>query len=68
MVIAIYHGDYNDGYSYHWDVHVIAHELGHNLGSPHTHDCVWGPNNNTSLDACVNKGCGGSIPEPVELL
>ena len=38
--------------SYSWDVHVMSHELGHNFGSPHTHDCVWGPNQNEPLDNC----------------
>jgi PKD repeat protein len=36
---------------YSWNVMVIAHELGHNLGSQHTHDCVWN-GNNTQIDDC----------------
>lgn len=36
---------------YSWTVNVIAHEMGHNLGSYHTHDCVWN-GNNTSIDGC----------------
>lgn len=36
---------------YSWDINCSAHELGHNLGSPHTHDCVWN-GNNTPIDGC----------------
>jgi len=44
----------------------FAHELGHNLGSPHTHECAWGPNNNTALDNCAapEGGCACG-PAPV---
>lgn len=38
--------------NYSWDVHVVAHEIGHNLGSRHTHECVWGPNGDEAIDAC----------------
>jgi len=34
------------------DVSLVAHELGHNIGSPHTHSCSWGPNNNQAIDMC----------------
>ncbi len=47
------------------DVSVFAHELGHNIGSPHTHDCSWGPNNNRALDDCVTTvppNCGLLTP------
>ncbi len=56
------HGSYDQYSSYTWDVHVIAHELGHNLGSPHTHDCVWGPEGNESIDACLDNPCTDEIP------
>ena len=42
---------YNQLPTYSWTVNVIAHEMGHNLGSFHTHDCVWN-GNNTAIDGC----------------
>lgn len=38
---------------------VITHEFGHLLGSPHTHACLWGPNNDTAIDSCepVDGNC-----------
>jgi len=51
--------------TYSWSVMVVSHELGHNMGSQHTHDCVWN-GNSTSIDGCgFNAGYGGcSAPEP----
>ncbi len=46
--------------TYSWDVQVVSHELGHNFGSSHTHDCVWGPNNNQQIDDCGNIAVGGA--------
>ncbi|WP_235299537.1 zinc-dependent metalloprotease [Portibacter marinus] len=43
---------YNELPSYSWTTNVITHEMGHNLGSPHTHSCVWN-GNNTAIDGCA---------------
>ncbi len=45
--------------TYSWSVEVVAHELGHNLGSQHTHACVWN-GNGTAIDGCstTEGGCG----------
>ena len=51
---------------YSWDVNVIAHEIGHNLGSRHTHDCVWGPNNDEAIDGCYVKDACNTKPIPAE--
>ena len=48
--------------SYDWNRYVLSHEIGHTLGSHHSHDCVWGADNNTAIDDCSNGGCGGSTP------
>ncbi len=49
---------YNNIPTYSWSVSVITHEVGHNLGSQHTHACVWN-NNNTPIDCCgQNAGYG----------
>lgn len=60
------------GYStvptYSWSVNVLAHEMGHNLGSRHTHDCVWN-GNNTGIDRCgpaagYGQDCNPPAPLP----
>lgn len=45
---------------YSWSVMVVTHELGHNLGSPHTHACVWN-GNNTQIDDCGNNTDGDGV-------
>ncbi|MEM9837267.1 MAG: M12 family metallo-peptidase [Bacteroidota bacterium] len=52
--------------TYSWSVNVLAHEMGHNLGSRHTHACVWN-GNNTAIDGCgpavgANEGCNAPLP------
>lgn len=52
--------------TYSWNIEAMTHELGHNLGSPHTHACVWN-GNNTAIDGCGpasgnNEGCDGPLP------
>lgn len=39
--------------TYSWNVECVTHEMGHNLGSQHTHACVWN-GNNTQIDDCGN--------------
>ena len=38
--------------TFSYDVSIVTHELGHNFGSPHTHNCSWGPSGNQAIDAC----------------
>lgn len=46
--------------TYSWTVMVLTHEIGHNLGSNHTHACVWN-GNNTPIDCCgYSAGYGES--------
>jgi hypothetical protein len=47
--------------NYSWSVSVMTHEMGHNLGSQHTHACVWN-GNNTAIDSCAptTGGCSAS--------
>lgn len=54
---------YNAFPFYSWTVDVVTHEMGHNLGSPHTHDCVWGAANNSAIDNCYTPS-GSCSPGP----
>lgn len=42
--------------NYSWPVEVITHEIGHNIGSMHTHACVWptSPGVIGAIDSCYN--------------
>jgi len=54
--------------SYSRDVYTLTHELGHLFGSQHTHDCVWGSNQNEALDNCNPYGTVGGCadgPSPI---
>ncbi len=53
--------------TYSWSVEVVTHEQGHNLGSSHTHACVWN-GNNTAIDGCgpaAGYSEGSCAPGPV---
>ena len=39
--VCVIQGDYNPYPQYSWTTTVVAHEMGHNIGSRHTHACVW---------------------------
>jgi len=45
------YSNYSNFPTYSWSVNVLTHEMGHNLGSRHTHACVWN-GNNTAIDGC----------------
>ncbi len=53
--------------TYSWDVEASTHEMGHNLGSPHTHECVWNPPaRNTAIDRCSNPISSSCVaPSPM---
>ena len=57
---------YSNVPTYSWTVEVVTHEVGHNLGSSHTHACVWN-GNNTAIDGCgptagYSEGCTAPLP------
>ena len=52
--------------TFSWSVECVTHEMGHNMGSRHTHACVWN-GNNTAIDGCgpaagYNEGCTAPLP------
>lgn len=49
---------YNNFPLYSWTIDVVTHEMGHNLGSGHTHDCIWGAAGNQALDNCASPSGG----------
>lgn len=54
--------------TYSWSVMVVAHETGHNMGSSHTHACVWN-GNGTAIDGCgpaagYTEGSCSAAPVP----
>lgn len=57
-------GTFTQPSDYSWDAFLMAHELGHNFGSHHTHDCVWGPNNDKVLDYCYQPEENCEILDP----
>ncbi|WP_109853054.1 M12 family metallo-peptidase [Aquimarina sp. AU58] len=47
-------GSFSNVPTYSFDVFLISHETGHNVGSRHTHACVWN-GNNTAIDGCAGR-------------
>ncbi len=57
-------GTFTELSDYSWDAFLMAHELGHNFGSHHTHDCVWGRNNDKVLDFCYQSEENCEVLDP----
>ena len=61
-------GYYNEFPFYSWSAFVITHEMGHQLGSRHTHACVWN-GDATAIDGCAGYTEGGCpVPEAPDTL
>lgn len=68
MAYSGIHSSYSTVPTYSWSVQVTTHEAGHNLGSNHTHACVWN-GNGTRIDGCgpasgYNEGSCAAAPIP----
>lgn len=55
----------NDYPNYNRSIKVITHEIGHNLGTHHTHRCVWN-GSDTQIDDYGNIFPSGNIPNEQE--
>ncbi len=67
MAYAGISSSYNTVPTYSWTVEVVTHEQGHQLGSNHTHDCVWN-GNNTRIDNCgpaAGYSSGSCVAGPI---
>jgi hypothetical protein len=64
MAYSGINSSYSNVPTYSWSVEVVTHETGHNLGSSHTHACVWN-GNNTAIDGCGQSAgySEGSCPQ-----
>lgn len=51
MAYSGINSSYSNVPTYSWSTMVVTHEAGHNLGSSHTHACVWN-GNATAIDGC----------------
>lgn len=51
--------------TYSRQVKVATHEMGHNLGSAHTHECVWN-GDNTAIDGCAGNSCAENETIPAD--
>ena len=50
--------------SYTWNLMVCTHEVGHNIGSEHTHACVWADDPSLGFVGPGIDNCAGSCFPP----
>lgn len=64
MAYSGINSSYSNVPTYSWSVMVVSHEQGHNMGSSHTHACVWN-GNGTAIDGCGPQAgySEGSCPQ-----
>jgi len=57
---------YNSPSSYTYSLKTISHEIGHNIGSSHTHDCLWSADSNYNFPGGAIDNCNmfGSLFDP----